>query len=147
MGRAHALKGDVIVSLVSNRPERIEPGTRFWVGDRALVLRLARPDKDRWIMRFDGVSTRDQAEQLRGAELTASPLADERDDVLWVDDLIGLRLCDGGVDRGRITAVQQNPASDLLVLDSGALVPSRFVVDVVDETVITDCPDGLFELS
>ena len=74
-------------------------------------------------------------------------MADECDDVLWVDDLIGLQLCDRGVDRGRITAVQQNPASDLLVLDSGALVPSRFVVDVVDETVITDCPDGLFELS
>lgn len=147
MGRAHALKGDVIVSLVSNRPERTEPGTRFWAGDRALVLRLARPDKDRWIMRFDGVSTRDEAEQLRGAELTASPLADERDDVLWVDDLIGLQLHDGWVDRGRVIAVQQNPASDLLVLDSGALVPSRFVVEVVDETVITDCPDGLFELS
>ncbi len=147
MGRAHALKGDVIVSLVSNRPERTEPGARFWVGDRALVLRLARPDKARWIMRFDGVSSRDQAEALRGAELTAPPLQDEDDDVLWVDDLIGLPLCDGGVDRGTVTAVQDNPASDLLVLDSGVLVPSRFVVDVVDGVVVTQCPNGLFELA
>ncbi len=67
--------------------------------------------------------------------------------MLWVDDFIGLQVHDGGVDRGRVTAVQQNPASDLLVLDSGALVPSRFVVDIGDEVVVTDCPDGLFELS
>lgn len=99
-------------------------------------------------MRFEGVTTRDEAEALRGAELTAAPLADEVDeDVLWVDDLIGLVVADRGVDRGRVTAVQQNPASDLLVLESGVLVPARFVVDVVDGVVITECPDGLFELA
>jgi 16S rRNA processing protein RimM len=148
VGRAHALKGDVVVSLVSNRTERTEPGARFWAGDRELVVRRARPDKDRWIMGFEGVSTRDEAEGLRGAELTAPPLADEGDeDVLWVDDLIGLGLEDGGIGRGRVTAVQQNPASDLLVLDSGVLVPSRFVVEVVDGVVVTECPDGLFELT
>jgi 16S rRNA processing protein RimM len=147
VGRAHALKGDVIVSLVSNRSERTEPGARFWTGDRELVVRQARPDKDRWIMGFEGVSTRDEAEGLRGAELTAPPLADEGDDVLWVDDLVGLAVHDGGAERGRITAVQQNPASDLLVLDSGVLVPSRFVVEVVGGVVVTECPDGLFELT
>jgi 16S rRNA processing protein RimM len=138
----------VIVTLLSNRDERTEPGARFWAGDRELVLQQARPDKDRWIMRFEGVTTRERAEQLRGAELTALPLADDaEDDVLWVDDLIGLDLHDGEVVRGRVVAVQQNPASDLLVLDSGVLVPSRFVVDVVDSVVITDCPTGLFELA
>jgi 16S rRNA processing protein RimM len=148
VGRAHALKGDAIVSLVSNRDERAAPGARFWAADRELIVQQARPDKGRWIMRFEGVTSREQAEQLRGAELTASPLVDDvEDDVLWVDDLIGLAVEDHGVPRGRVTAVQQNPASDLLVLDSGALVPSRFVVEVVDGVVLTDCPAGLFELT
>ena len=138
----------MIVSLVSNRDERTEPGARFWAGERELLLQQARPDKDRWIMRFEGVTTRERAEELRGVELTALPLTDDmEDDVLWADDLIGLTVQDRNVIRGRVTAVQQNPASDLLVLDSGVLVPSRFVVEVVDGVVITDCPAGLFELA
>ena len=136
------------MSLVSNREERTAPGARLWADDRELVVQRARPDKDRWIVRFEGVTTRDQAEELRGAELTATRLVDDiDDDVLWVDDLVGLDVEDHGVRRGRVTAVQQNPASDLLVLESGVLVPSRFVVEVVDDVVITECPSGLFELA
>ena len=136
------------MSLVSNRDERTAPGARLWADGRELVVERARPDKDRWIVQFEGVTNRDQAERLRGVELTASRLVDDiEDDVLWVDDLIGLHVEDRGVRRGCVTAVQQNPASDLLVLESGVLVPSRFVVEVVDDVVITDCPSGLFELA
>jgi hypothetical protein len=33
-----------------------------------------------------------------------------------------------------------------LELDQGALVPTTFVVDVVDGVITVDVPDGLFEL-
>ena len=39
-----------------------------------------------------------------------------------------------------------NPASDLLELDSGALVPVTFVVAQTPERVTIDPPEGLFEL-
>jgi hypothetical protein len=42
--------------------------------------------------------------------------------------------------------MENNPASDLLVLESGALVPLRFVVDVVAGVrVLVDVPEGLFD--
>jgi 16S rRNA processing protein RimM len=52
-----------------------------------------------------------------------------------------------GTRRGVVESVQANPASDLLVLDSGALVPLRFMIsrNESDELVV-DVPDGLFEL-
>jgi 16S rRNA processing protein RimM len=67
---------------------------------------------------------------------------------LWVHQLIGSRLVDqAGVDRGRVVEVLANPASDLLELDSGALVPVRFVTGVVPgERVDVEVPDGLFDL-
>ncbi len=136
----------MIVSLLSNRSERSTPGAELWAGGRVVVIEQARRDRGRWIMRFMDIDTRDEAETLRGAELTAERLPDVGD-VLWVDDLVGLRLEDSGIDRGEITAVQQNPASDLLVLDSGALVPMGFVVDVSDDRVRADCPAGLFDLA
>jgi 16S rRNA processing protein RimM len=42
--------------------------------------------------------------------------------------------------------VEANPASDLMVLDSGALVPLTFVVAVeANRRVEIDPPEGLFE--
>ncbi len=77
-----------------------------------------------------------------------APDADD-EDTLWVHELIGARVVDAeGVDRGRIEAVQENPASDVLVLDSGALVPLTFAVgwDVRGEQLRIDVPAGLFDL-
>jgi len=51
-----------------------------------------------------------------------------------------------GIERGRVTLVEEMPASDLMVLDSGFLVPLTFVTNVVaNEWVEIDAPEGLFE--
>ena len=42
--------------------------------------------------------------------------------------------------------VESNPASDLLVLDSGALVPVVFVTGHAPGHVTIDPPEGLFDL-
>lgn len=131
------------MSLVTNRIERMDVGSACWADSQRLVVASARSDRGRWIVRWEGVATREAAEALKGSELTAEPLDD---DVLWVDRLIGLRLSDAGSDRGEIIAVQENPASDLLALDSGALVPARFVTGIVEGVVHTACPAGLFDL-
>jgi hypothetical protein len=44
-----------------------------------------------------------------------------------------------------VTSVEANPASDLLVLDRGGLVPLRFVAEHRPGTLIVDAPDGLVE--
>ena len=77
--------------------------------------------------------------------------ADDGDpDALWVHELVGRHgsSTPPGVDRGRVVAVVANPASDLLELESGALVPLRFVVGGVETTpagrrVRVDPPEGL----
>ncbi len=51
----------------------------------------------------------------------------------------------GAREHGRVESVQANPASDLLVLDTGPLVPLRFVVEQRDGTVVVDAPEGLFD--
>ena len=44
-------------------------------------------------------------------------------------------------------AVEANPASDLLVLESGGLIPLRFVTqnDAEAHTLVVDIPDGLLD--
>ena len=86
------------------------------------------------------------AEQLREVVLRAEPIDDP--DALWVDDLVGARveLVGSGDVVGQCVAVMANPASDLLELDSGALVPVVFIVERGEGRIVIDPPEGLFDL-
>ena len=147
--RSHGLRGELVVHLTTTETSRVEPGATVFAGERPLVVRTSRPHQKSWVVGFEGVDTREAADELRSVTLFAEPLGDDDADALWVHELIGARVVDAeGVDRGQIEAVQENPASDVLVLDSGALVPLTFAVgwDVRGERLRVDVPTGLFEL-
>ena len=75
-------------------------------------------------MRFAGIDSREAAEGLTGSVLRAEP-ASTAQGALFVHELIGAEVVErSGPSRGTVVAVEANPASDLLVLDSGALVPA-----------------------
>lgn len=96
-------------------------------------------------MHFDEIDDRTNAEAVAGRPLFAEPLADA--DALWVHELIGCRVVDvDGTERGICRAVVANPASDLLELDNGSLVPAVFVQSIDNGMIVIDPPDGLFEL-
>ncbi len=146
IGKAHGLRGEVLVRLVTNRMERLEPGSVLHAGERVLVVAAARPHQDRHLVRFEGVADRTAAEDLRGSVLCAEPIDDEGE--LWVHELVGAVVVDQhDVERGTVESVQANPASDLLVLDTGHLIPLVFVTTSDAGTVRVDVPDGLFDLS
>jgi len=85
--------------------------------------------QQRFIVTFEGMDTREKAEHWRGVVLSAPRLDDES--VIWIDQLYDAEVYDAdGVRRGVVVGVEANPASDLLVLDSGALVPLTFVTTV-----------------
>jgi ribosomal 30S subunit maturation factor RimM len=46
---------------------------------------------------------------------------------------------------GAVSAVEANPASDLLVLESGGLIPLTFLVEHRDGRVVVDIPEGLLD--
>ena|SRR5437016_187558 len=143
--KPHGLRGEVIVELVTNRTERLAVGSvlRSSTGADLEVLRSA-PHKGRFIVAFAGVDDLEGAEALRDAGLAAEPLSDP--DALWVHELIGAQVVDQeGRGHGRVAAVEANPASDLLVLEDGGLVPLRFVVGREPGRVVVDIPAGLLD--
>lgn len=145
--RAHGLRGEVIVTLITDRTERVEAGAVLHSDAGSLRVRGSRPHQHRWIVVFEGITTREGAEGLRGTTLRAEPFEDEGDG-LWVHRLIGAEVV--GVDGrtwGPVASVEANPASDLLVLRDGALVPMVFVVDEsgLPGRLVIDPPDGLLD--
>jgi 16S rRNA processing protein RimM len=139
------LTGEVVVTLVSNRPERVVVGSTFLTDAGELHIATSRPFAEKWLMTFVGVDSRERAEALRGTVLRGRPLADE--DAWWVHELIGAEVVDpDGTHLGTVVAVLANPASDLLELDGGALVPLRFVIERGAGRVVVDVPPGLLDL-
>jgi 16S rRNA processing protein RimM len=143
--KAQGLKGQVLVDLWTDRTERLAPGTELSTDRGTLRVVASGAHQQRFIVTFEEIGTREEAERWRGVVLCAPRLEDES--VIWIDQLYDAEVFDvHGVRRGIVTGVEANPASDLLVLDSGALVPLAFVTNVeANRRIDVDVPDGLFE--
>jgi 16S rRNA processing protein RimM len=143
--KAQGLKGQVLVDLWSDRSERLAPGSELITERGPLRVLASIAHQQRFIVTFEGLDTREKAEHWRGVVLSAPRLDDEN--VIWIDQLYDAEVYDAqGVRRGVVVGVEANPASDLLVLDSGALVPLTFVTSVdANLRIDVDVPEGLFE--
>ena len=145
VGRAHGVKGDVFVDLTTDRTERAAVGSRLWIGGEWRTITASQPSRQRFRVHLEGIDDRSVAEALSGETIHAEPIDDP--DALWVHRLIGATVVEvDGTERGVCTAIVENPAADLLELDSGALVPANFVTSASDGVITIDPPDGLFEL-
>ena len=147
--KPHGIRGEVIVQLTTDRTERVRPGAVLHTSDgRVLEVLGSKPHQNGWIVRFDGVYDRNGADALRGSVLSAEPIDDP--DALWVHELLGATVVvQGEADAvGTIASIEANPASDLLVLSTGALVPVDFVVGRDgDGRIVIDPPEGLLEVN
>jgi len=139
----------VLVNLVTDRLERVAPGSVLRAdGGRSFEVVASRPHQTAHIVAFAGVPDRNAAEALRGIVLRAPSIEDP--EVLWVHRLVGARVVGlDGTERGVVESVEANPASDLLVLDDGGLVPLTFLVELRDDdgapVAVIDPPAGLFD--
>ena len=143
IGRAHGLKGEVQVTLMSDLDARLAPGSVLEGDGGELIVATSRRHQARWLVRFEGIEDRTAAEGLRGTLLTTEVDVDEAQP----GDLVGREVVErDGTSHGHVAAVQANPAHDLLVLEDDTLVPVVFVVDDSDPArLVVDVPEGIFE--
>jgi 16S rRNA processing protein RimM len=121
VGRPHGLDGAFFVEGASARKEVFEPGATLQVaGEPATVVTLRHGSGGRPVIRLDRPVE-------RGAELAVAretlPLLTDGDE-FYVFELVGLAVEEeGGRHLGRVHAVLEYPANDVLELDSGASLP------------------------
>jgi 16S rRNA processing protein RimM len=125
-------------------------------GARSFQITLGNPIPNGLSARLSGVTTREAAEALKGVRLYAprGALPGLGDDEYYHADLIGLTVLDtGGTEIGKITAVLNHGAGDLLEVQRrakpSALIPFTLAivptVDLASGRVIADPPEGLLE--
>ncbi|MEZ5377825.1 MAG: ribosome maturation factor RimM [Acidimicrobiales bacterium] len=145
VAKSHGLRGDVLIKFTTDRlAERTAVGSRLGIGDADYVVTSAKPYQQQWLVHLDGVDRREQADLLRSKLVVADPLDDA--DALFVHELIGRKVVDQhGTDHGEVVSVVANPASDLLELADGRLVPMVFVLSTSDGLISVEVPAGLLD--
>ena len=128
IGKPHGLRGDVMVTITSDRPERLAPGAVWFLDGGPVTVVSARAQQHRWVVHLEGVDSREAADVIVGQVVSAEPIDDS--DAIWVHDLIGAEVATpDGRTWGTVASVLANPADDLLELDDGPLVPAGFITD------------------
>lgn len=155
IGKPHGIRGEVYVERISDDPGRFEIGSELIHEDgRTLRVASARAHRDRFLVRFEGIESRADAEDLRGALFAPSgTLRTLGEDEYWAHELIGCVVVTGaGAEVGRVEGVVDAPAQDLLVVATPAgeryvpmvreLVPE---IDLAARRVVVTPPEGLLD--
>jgi 16S rRNA processing protein RimM len=161
--KPHGLTGELSVEVRTDSPEfRFVVGSLMRVsvrGDtsRTLTIEAIRPHLERLLVRFAEVTTREEADALRGALLlgsTADLPSIEDPNEFYDHELEGLfaELIDGKR-LGVVSEIIHAPGSELLVIqaEDGSQILVPFVkdivptVDVTEGRVIITPPEGLLD--
>ncbi len=128
-------------------------------GKRQFTLRITHRVKEGFAAQLTGVSTREEAEALKGARLYVdrARLASLPDDEFYHADLIGLTVLNtGGREIGRVRAIHDHGAGDMLEVTGprdgpgGGMVMIPFTraavpnVDLTAGRIVIDPPEGTF---
>lgn len=157
--RPHGVRGDVLVAITTDFPERIEAGIEVGIGaataERWLRLESARIHKGCFLVHLAGISTRDEADALRGAWvfLPAQKRSSLPANYYYEHELAGLdcvgrdgatvgKVVELGSGTGTAMLTVRTPKGDVLV---PFISPIVVKVDLKERKVVIDPPKGLVD--
>jgi 16S rRNA processing protein RimM len=136
IAKAHGVNGEVTVVVLSEVPERFEPGAVVWLEDgRSLTVASSRPYRDKLLVTFRDVRDRNQAEALQTALLvvpeSSSPPLPEGS--WWDHQIEGCSvITDTGLALGTVSEVIHTAANDVWsAVDAGGETLVPVLKDVV----------------
>ena len=140
---------------ISDDPHRFDEGARLIHDDgRDLIVEFSHDHRDRFLVKFAGVDTREAAEDIRGAlYIPASEARSLDEEEFWAHELEGYAVELGdGTSVGTVLRVVPGPAQDLLAIDTSVgerLVPMVaeivVAVDRAGRRIVIDPPEGLLD--
>lgn len=124
---AHGVKGEVRLKLFT---DNLKPYPKLDAAGRTLTLASVRSGPSGAVARFAEIGDRDAAEGLRGVALTvpraALPALDEGE--YYHFDLLGLPCLVDGVDVGKVVAIENFGAGDIVEIEKAD--GKRFMVSI-----------------
>ncbi len=119
--RTHGLKGDLLMEILTDFPERIKTGQVLYVGSehQPLSIRGIRGHSSGLIISFPGIDTPEQAAELRNqlAFVRADEIPPLPDGEFYQHQLLGLRVVsEDGQQLGKIEGIIETGANDVFIV-------------------------------
>ena len=119
--RPHGVRGELAAQPEGEALAALHPGDSVVVRlrggrERSLGITGLRPDRDRWLVKLEGIADRTAAEDYRAAELLVAyeQLPELDADEFYQADLIGMRVVDvDGAELGTLEAIIETGAHDV----------------------------------
>ena len=154
---SYGVRGELRIKSYCAVPEDIEKYSPLTSedGKRSYAIALVRPIKNGFVARITDVTSKEEADAMRGTVLFADrdQLPSLPDDEFYHADLIGLQVFDtGGNLIGKVKTVQNHGADDLLETQLAGTSATVFLpftkaavptVDLASGRIIADPPDGI----
>ena len=121
LGRAHGVRGEIVLYPTTDFPERLQPEVQVFLGEEhvPMEIRGRRENKGILLLKFDGYDTPEEVEELRNKILFVR--ADDRppltDGEYYHHQIIGLQAVDEqGKNLGNVTEILTTGSNDVYVV-------------------------------
>lgn len=148
------VRGEVKVEVLTDFPDRFEPGKTVYTDGQPLTIRESRPQKNHLLIKFDTIDDVEEARQLRGKalEIPENEIHELPEGEYYRFQIVGLEVWSSqGEPVGRITDILPTGSNDVYIVQSPqgeVLIPSINEViksiDLNSGRMIIEIIDGLF---
>lgn len=143
--RPHGVRGEMLMEIHTDFPERLKPGVRVFVGELHHEMRLnrVRGHKDGLIIGFEGIQTPEAAGIYRTTYVYVSakdrpPLPEGE---YYHHQLLGLNVYEeNGRLLGKLTEILETGANDVFVV-TRSTDASELLIPVIPDTLVEISPD------
>lgn len=137
--RPHGIKGEILMDVLTDFPERLRSGKTVYVGDNHEPVRIAsiRGHNVEKIIRFSGVETPEEAGKFRNKNLfvKATSLPELPEGEYYHHQLIGMEVLDeSGQTLGKLDSILETGANDVYVVKTPE--GKELLLPAVEEVVL-----------
>ena len=118
--RAHGIKGEIAMQVITDFPERLQKGKKLWVGDAHIqhTIKSIRWKQDLMLLGFEGIDDRSGIDLLVNQDVfvQTDALPKLPDGRYYFHQLIGLSVFEQDNFVGTVTEILETGANDVFVV-------------------------------
>lgn len=121
LGKPHGIRGEIVMDIYTDFPERLQPGMTLFIGPQFEPQRLSRcrPHKRGMLVMFEGYQNREQIADLRNqlVHVSAADRPPLQGGEYYHHQLLGLQVIDEtGRSLGRLDQILETGANDVYLV-------------------------------
>ena len=139
--RSHGIRGDLLVDVITDFPERLKPGTFVYHGDKKQPLKITRcrSHNDGLILGFEGINNAEQTAKYRAQMIYVK--AEDRPGLpageYYHHQILGLKVIDeNDVSLGIISEIIVTGANDVYVVTADSILGRDILIPAIQQVIL-----------